>query len=270
MEFSNLDLHVCFSLVSRRATSAVPFSKSRGPMATRTGTPLDSHSANLNPGRSVSRLSSFTEIPLASSFSFSFAYRFGDLGHLFFVFAEDRYKNHLMGLITAVNTSQQSIPLLLLRLEFSYCSDRCAAVGIYYSTQIFLLGAESTKAYASHHGSHRTRRASPAPPGDRERSSLITLDNAIPLCSVRPRSWRRGTSLGVECGGAGRPGLGTVSRQTMELPAGALYSFSCSAEDAGGTGCPAARGSGRPAGLPTATLAAMVKHRFSCCAPCNS
>ena len=53
--------------VSRRASSTVPFSRSRPPIARRTGTPLSSHSANLKPGRRVSRLSILTVMPFASS-----------------------------------------------------------------------------------------------------------------------------------------------------------------------------------------------------------
>ena len=52
-----------FSPVSRRATSTVPFSASRGPMARRTGTPLSSYSANFQPERLVSSSSSFTRRP---------------------------------------------------------------------------------------------------------------------------------------------------------------------------------------------------------------
>ena len=52
---------------TERALRALPAARSRAPSARRTGTPLTSHSANLKPGRRVSRSSIFTLMPLTSS-----------------------------------------------------------------------------------------------------------------------------------------------------------------------------------------------------------
>ena len=51
--------------VSLRASSQVPFSRSRGPKAIRRGTPFSSYSANFHPERLASSSSSFTRIPAA-------------------------------------------------------------------------------------------------------------------------------------------------------------------------------------------------------------
>ena len=62
---------VNFSSVSRRNTVATPFSRSRGPISSRTGTPFSSPSLHLKPGLTVSRSSSFTRYPAAFRSSYS-------------------------------------------------------------------------------------------------------------------------------------------------------------------------------------------------------
>jgi len=56
--------------LSLRATSIVLFSRSRGPIARRTGTPFNSYSANFHPGLLLSLSSYLTDIPKDSNPAF--------------------------------------------------------------------------------------------------------------------------------------------------------------------------------------------------------
>ena len=64
---------VVFSHRSRRKAVTTRFSRSRGPISRRTGTPLSSQSLNLKPADTVSRSSSFTRKPASFSSWVSFS-----------------------------------------------------------------------------------------------------------------------------------------------------------------------------------------------------